>query len=94
MIYRFFYVKLVHKNLKNVKKMWFLVILETFTPISPFWTNNNPLLGQTKYISSKHMSFPTSSSNIRNSSRPAPYFWRHKIGKNHILWKIQNIAQF
>ena len=68
------------------QKIWFLVIFETFTPVSLFWTNNNTLLDQTMSISSKPMFFPTSSANIGILPRLALYLWRHKIGKNRIFF--------
>ena len=67
------------------QKIRFLVIFETFTPVSLFWTNNSTLLGQTKSIFSKPTIFPTSSVNIGIWSRQALYLWHHKIGKNRIV---------
>ena len=77
--------KICPQKLEKCKKIRFLVIVETFTPVSLFWTNNNLLLSQTKSISSKHTCSPTTPVNIRITSLSVLYLWHHKLGKNRIF---------
>ena len=74
------------KTWKMSKNLIFSDFWELY-PVSLFWTNNNFLLSQTKFISSKHTCSPTTSVNIRISPLSVLYLWPHKIGKNRIFWK-------
>ena len=62
-----------------------LAIFENFTPVSLFWSNNNLLFSQTKFISSEHACSSTTPVNIRIAYLTVLYLWHHKIGKNRIF---------
>ena len=71
---------------RRVETFWLLAIFENFTHVSLLWTNNNLLLSQTKFISSKHTCSPTTPVNIRIASHTVLYLWHNKIDKNLIFW--------